>query len=65
MAMSKSALSNAVMAVLIANDFIETTQNRALADAIAEGVVEEVKKATITTIIPGGSSAGTYIATIT
>lgn len=65
MSMVKSDLSDAVMAVLISNDFIETTQNRALANAIADGVVDEVKKATITTVIPGGSSAGTYVATIT
>ena len=65
MSMVKSDLSDAVMAVLVANDFIETTQNRALANAIADGVVDEVKKATITTTIPSGSSAGIYVATIT
>lgn len=65
MSMVKADLSDAVMAVLVANDFTETTQNRALANAIADGVVDEVKKATITTVIPSGSSAGTYTATIT
>lgn len=65
MSMVKGDLSNAVMAILVANGFIETTENRILADAVADGVVDEVKKATITVVIPSGSSAGTYTATIT
>ena len=64
MSMNKIDLSNAIMAVLVTNDFIETTQNRALANSIAEGVIEEVKKSTITVVIPSGSSAGTYPCTI-
>jgi len=65
MSMSKTALSDAIMSILVSNGFKETTSNRNLANAIADATVEEVKKATITTVIPSGSSAGTYTATIT
>lgn len=54
MAMSKTGLSDRIMTALTSNGFIETTQNRALADAIAGAVIDEIQaNAVVSTTVPG------------
>ena len=54
MAMSKPGLSDRIMSALTTNGFVESTQNRTMADAIAEAVIDEIQaNAVVTTSVPG------------
>lgn len=64
MAMSESGLSGRIMDVLTFGGFTQSAENKKLADAIAKAVIDEIKANMVTTtVVAGGSSAGTYTGT--
>ncbi len=63
--MDSAALSTEIQNNLTASGFNIIAQNTAMCDAIAQAVVDHIKNnAVTTTIVTGGSSAGTYAGTV-
>ncbi len=65
MSLDKDRLKSSILNKFLTKGMKKTEANEFLAEVIAQAVVDEIKQATVTVTVAGGSSAGSHSGVIT